>query len=335
MLNRTCSLLVVVCVLHMSVMLLFYLKNFTRNTPAPTHLNRGPETVRLTLTEEEPAPQTDSEDNNTLPQCPDTPPNLVGPLQVDFSDPVKLEKLEKDPQLSLGGRHTPSKCVSQQKVAIIIPFRNREHHLKYWLFYMHPLLQKQQLDYGVYVIEQDGENKFNRAKLLNVGYTEALKEYDYNCFVFSDVDLIPVDDRNIYKCFDQPRHLSVAMDKFRFRLPYKQYFGGVSAMSKKQYLKINGFPNNFWGWGGEDDDIYNRLSYRGMTISRPAGAIGRCKMIRHTRDKLNESNPQRFTRIHHTRQTMDTDGINSLTYKVVALEKKQLYTKIIVDIGKP
>lgn len=42
------------------------------------------------------------------------------------------------------------------------------------------------------------------------------------------------------------------------RLPYYQYFGGVSSLSKEQYLKINGFPNNYWGWGGEDDDIYNR-----------------------------------------------------------------------------
>ena len=48
---------------------------------------------------------------------------------------------------------------------------------------------------------------FNRAKLLNVGFKEALKDYDYNCFVFSDVDLIPMNDHNTYRCFSQPRHL--------------------------------------------------------------------------------------------------------------------------------
>lgn len=45
---------------------------------------------------------------------------------------------------------------------------------------------------------------------------------------------------------------------FSSRLPYAGYFGGVSGLSKKQFLKINGFPNEYWGWGGEDDDIYNR-----------------------------------------------------------------------------
>lgn len=184
-------------------------------------------------------------------------------------------------------------------------------------------------------LNQDGEQIFNRAKLLNVGYTEALKEYDYECFIFSDVDLIPMDDRNTYKCFSQPRHLSVSMDKFGFRLPYNQYFGGVSSMSKEQYLKINGFPNNYWGWGGEDDDIYNRLASKGMSISRPSGEVGKCRMIRHDRDKKNEPNPQRFDRIAHTRETMYKDGINSLSYRVVKTEKFDLFTKITVDVGKP
>lgn len=66
-------------------------------------------------------------------------------------------------------------------------------------------------------LHQAGESMFNRAKLLNVGFKEALKDYDYNCFVFSDVDLIPMNDHNAYRCFSQPRHISVAMDKFGFR----------------------------------------------------------------------------------------------------------------------
>lgn len=41
-------------------------------------------------------------------------------------------------------------------------------------------------------------------------------------------------------------------------LPYKEFFGGVSGLTVEQFKKINGFPNAFWGWGGEDDDLWNR-----------------------------------------------------------------------------
>ncbi|XP_056586276.1 beta-1,4-galactosyltransferase 1 [Triplophysa dalaica] len=271
--------------------------------------------------------------HKALEPCPQTSPLLVGPMQVEFSQPMTLDQVRtENPQLDLGGRYAPSNCVAVQKVAIIIPFRNREEHLKYWLHYLHPILQRQQIDYGIYIIQQDGQSTFNRAKLLNVGYAEAVKEYDWNCFVFSDVDIVPMDDRNTYMCSSQPRHLSVSMDKFGFRLPYLDYFGGVSAMSKHQFLKINGFPNEYWGWGGEDDDIFNRLKLRGMKITRPSGDIGKCRMIRHKRDQKNEPNPQRFNRITKTKTTINKDGINSLKYKVTLIEKEMLYTKITVDI---
>ncbi|XP_040819571.1 beta-1,4-galactosyltransferase 1 isoform X1 [Ochotona curzoniae] len=271
-----------------------------------------------------------------LPACPEESPLLVGPRSVDFNVHVDLELLAKqNPEVKLGGRHSPKNCTSPHKVAIIIPFRNRQEHLKYWLYYLHPILQRQQLDYGIYVINQAGDSMFNRAKLLNIGFQESLKDYDYNCFVFSDVDLIPMDDRNSYRCFSQPRHISVAMDKFGFSLPYVQYFGGVSALSKQQFLAINGFPNNYWGWGGEDDDIFNRLIFKGMSISRPNAVVGRCRMIRHSRDKKNEPNPQRFDRIAHTKETMLSDGLNSLTYQVLDIQRYPLYTKITVDVGTP
>ncbi|XP_039103012.1 beta-1,4-galactosyltransferase 1 [Hyaena hyaena] len=272
----------------------------------------------------------------SLPACPEESPLLVGPMVIEFNMPVDLKLVEKqNPEVKVGGRYTPKNCISPHKVAIIIPFRNRQEHLKYWLYYLHPILQRQQLDYGIYVINQAGETMFNRAKLLNIGFQEALKDYDYNCFVFSDVDLIPMNDHNAYRCFSQPRHISVAMDKFGFSLPYVQYFGGVSALSKQQFLTINGFPNNYWGWGGEDDDIFNRLVFRGMSVSRPNAVVGKCRMIRHSRDKKNEPNPQRFDRIAHTKETMLSDGLNTLRYEVLDIEKNPLYTKITVDIGTP
>ncbi|CAL8262463.1 unnamed protein product [Lota lota] len=360
--HKICKLVVLLCLLHISVVLIFYVRSFDvrrafiqkqqtfirRNLtfrPYPTALNvvlttKGPAAATqernqgISSTKE--LPVGGSRQTVELEKCPETSPLLVGALHIEFKTPVSLEQVMKDNvDVRPGGRYTPKDCVALQKVAIIIPFRNREEHLKFWLYYLHPILQRQQLDYGVFVINQGGTETFNRAKLLNVGYMEALKDYDYGCFVFSDVDLIPMDDRNTYKCFDQPRHLSVSMDKFGFRLPYWQFFGGVSAMSKEQFLKINGFPNNYWGWGGEDDDIYNRLSMKGMSISRASGTVGKCRMIRHDRDKKNEPNPQRFNRLAHTRENMGKDGINSLTYKVINKERRPLYTYITVEVGKP
>ncbi|XP_051513614.1 beta-1,4-galactosyltransferase 1-like [Myxocyprinus asiaticus] len=341
-LDRTCSLVVLLCFLHISVTLIYYIRNsdsrqtFVQNHQTPQSHRKLTEQRVTTEETRPPSVSNDTVTERKLETCPDNPPKLVGPLRVEFSDPVTLDLVrEQNPALQPGGRFKPEECIAQQKVAMIIPFRNRDEHLKFWLYYMHPILQRQQLDYGVYVIVQDGDELFNRAKLLNIGYVETLKEYDYQCFVFSDVDLIPMDDRNIYKCFSQPRHLSVSMDKFGFRLPYTQFFGGVSSLSKEQYLKINGFPNNYWGWGGEDDDIFNRISFKGMSVSRPDGVIGRCRMIRHNRDDKNDPNPQRFDQIAHTRQTMGQDGISSLSYKVLKVEKNQLFTKITVDVGKP
>jgi hypothetical protein len=53
---------------------------------------------------------------------------------------------------------------------------------------------------------------------MNIGYVESIKLYNnYTCFIFHDVDLLPEDDRNLYTCSNRPRHLSVSIDKFKYR----------------------------------------------------------------------------------------------------------------------
>ena len=64
---------------------------------------------------------------------------------------------------------------------------------------------------------QEGKNTFNKAEIMNIAFVEALKLFPYQCFVFHDVDLVPEDDRNMYSCPVQPRHMSVAIDEMGYK----------------------------------------------------------------------------------------------------------------------
>lgn len=90
---------------------------------------------------------------------------------------------------------------------------------------------------------------------MNAGFMEAWKMVDASCFIFHDVDLLPEDDRNMYSCPGQPRHLSVAVDTFNYILPYQNLVGGVLNIKGEHFFTVNGYSNLFWGWGGEDDDM--------------------------------------------------------------------------------
>ena len=197
---------------------------------------------------------------------------------------------------------------------------------------LHPMLRRQQLDYGVYVIEQSASSQFNRAMLMNIGFVEAMKRHDYQCTVFHDVDLIPENDLTIYSCSEQPRHLSSAVDKFGYKLPYPQIFGGVSVLSETHFRLVNGFSNLYYGWGGEDDDMFRRISAKGLNVTRYQPQYARYRMISHTRDKDNEDNPFRFSLLETAEDRMDLDGLSSLNYTVLAVKLLDSHTRILVKI---
>ncbi|XP_028325831.1 beta-1,4-galactosyltransferase 3-like isoform X1 [Gouania willdenowi] len=269
-----------------------------------------------------------------LPYCPKTSPLIGGRINVRIHSNFTMQEVQrKNPLVVRGGRYRPPDCEARHRTAIIIPHRDREHHLKVLLYFLHPFLQRQQLNYGFYVIHQAGNYTYNKAKLMNVGFREAMKDEDWDCLFFHDVDLIPEDNRNTYVCDANPKHVSVAIDKFGYELPYNQVFGGVTALSPLHYLKMNGFPNNYWGWGGEDDDIGDRVSLAGMSISRPSLKVGRYKMIKHKLDKGNNANTKRFNMLSKTSQTWKEDGMNTVESRVISREYHPLYTNITVDVG--
>lgn len=232
----------------------------------------------------------------------------------------------KSTGLSPGGQYR-SKCTPLQRVAIIVPFRKRKHHLAVFLHHMRYFLQLQAMfDYRIFVIEQfDESHSFNRAKLFNIGFEQTAAQFD--CFIFHDVELIPIDLKNLYLCANQPRHLSYIIDG---KIRYEHIFGGVIALTRKQVLAANGFSNRFWGWGGEDDEARNRHVSEGHSVVRLIYDLQTYIKLPHGKEKLNNVNPKRFALIKAGKRNYKQDGLNTLKYQLISKKKFDSFTLISV-----
>lgn len=67
----------------------------------------------------------------------------------------------------------------------------------------------------------------------------------------------------------------------RYLLDYEELFGGAIAITRDQFTLVNGFSNQYFGWGGEDDDLYRRLSSNGIEIIRLSPTVSSYRMLPH------------------------------------------------------
>ncbi|CAH8872897.1 unnamed protein product [Trichobilharzia szidati] len=213
---------------------------------------------------------------------------------------------------------TPMGCSTSMSSAIIIPYRNRDEHLRIVTNHLHAFIRHQKIPYTIFVIEQTGETKFNRGALLNAGFLEVSKLQEYSCFILHDVDKLPEDDRITYTCNSRPTHFSSALSQNAYKVLYRDFFGGVVGFTRQQFLEINGFSNLYEGWGGEDDDLLTRVSQTKNGVFRIGPDIGRYYTLSHATDKLNEVNPDRFTLLKHASTRIKSDGLNTLNYSVIS-----------------
>lgn len=244
--------------------------------------------------------------------------------------------------------------VDATSVAIIVPFRdlhpaqNRSKHLKAFVPHMVKFLTKQKKDglvsdFHIYIMNQsDDGRKFNRGKLLNIGFDMARKsKRGHDVFIFHDVDLLPNDDLGAwYARFPKtPIHIARVWDRYSGN---PKYFGGVVSFSSSDYKRINGFPNTFWGWGGEDDEMQNRLAKLGIKFIAPDK--GTLKDL----EEMNIEEKMAFLRknrdwkcmvkwelLEEHEKTWKTNGLADLNYKVIqtdSLDPKNKSSKITVDV---
>jgi glycosyltransferase involved in cell wall biosynthesis len=149
---------------------------------------------------------------------------------------------------------------------------------------------KPELVYPLQYIEQE-DNGSRKALMLNKAIFLSDSEY----LIFADDDCIPPSQfieahvkksgkkkcllgKHIYIDNNIPRYTVFDFfDLLYWKIKYRIYFsqnhptrpklnGGNFSVYKKLLVNINGFDNDFVGWGYDDDDIRNRLVRSGVVL---------------------------------------------------------------------
>ncbi len=204
--------------------------------------------------------------------------------------------------------------LGNHKMGLIVPYRDRAEHIKRFLPHMLSYLAKRDVDAAVYIIEQEDGKDFNRARLLNIGVLEAEIACDY--FVMHDVDMLPLDVD--YSYASAPTHLAAAASQFNYSLPYDQYFGGVTLFSREILEAVNGYSNQYWGWGLEDDDMAQRCFSAGHTLQRRFP--GRIESLSHERivdEERYQKNLDQLRARYANKVSRTSDGLDTCQYSVI------------------
>jgi glycosyltransferase involved in cell wall biosynthesis len=155
--------------------------------------------------------------------------------------------------MSLQTRYSRKKISNKEKkLSIIIPYRNRETALTHIIPSLQEYVSKQVEDYEILVVEQANDKPFNKGLMNNIGCLNSTG--DYLCF--HDVDLIP--EFADYSYPTLPSHLSSHCSQFNYINIPDKIMGGVILFTREHFTMVNGYSNEYSGWGKEDDDLYER-----------------------------------------------------------------------------
>ena len=150
------------------------------------------------------------------------------------------------------------------KLGVCVPYRNREEHMKVFVPHVSNFLDKMGIEHTIYLAHQCDEKLFNRGLMKNIAAKYA---FDDGCdyIVWHDIDMVPEDESCDYSYNpDSPKHLAVRISQSDYGLKYQEYFGGAVLFTKEQVMATNGYSNDYWDWGMEDDDLFWRCVQEGL-----------------------------------------------------------------------
>lgn len=181
------------------------------------------------------------------------------------------------------------------------------------------------------VVEEDtpSPHRFNRGALLNIGFRLAPAS---TSVLFHDVDLLPCAAllRNEYHGSTPAgtvRHLGMRWNRYSSN---PQYLGGVVGLHAQDFVRINGFPATFWGWGGEDDALAVRCRRANLRIVRPSVGTytdqeglplqAKLSLLRATDAKCRD----KWEQLAAERQGQPRAGLAEVAYTVEKTHKRKL-----------
>jgi N-terminal domain of galactosyltransferase/N-terminal region of glycosyl transferase group 7 len=136
-----------------------------------------------------------------------------------------------------------------------------EKHQNYMMDYLKTNFPK--LKYSFVVVEQNNDLPFNRGRLLNIGFIKGMQEHKKQekntipYFCMHNTDIFPLENVD-YSYSNGLRDIH----------GYVGGIGGLTIIDFQSYNRFNGYPNNFFGWGGEDICVKDRVESLGIRIDR-------------------------------------------------------------------
>ncbi|KAK2587503.1 hypothetical protein KPH14_003203 [Odynerus spinipes] len=206
---------------------------------------------------------------------------------------------------------------SEYRLAILVPFRDRFDELLIFAQHMKEFLDKQNIDYHIFILNQFDRYRFNRASLINVGFHETSKDFHY--VAMHDVDLLPLNNELLYVYPSKgPYHIS--SPDLHPRYHYPTFVGGILLITREHYMQVNGMSNKYWGWGLEDDEFYVRLKEAGLSITRPQNiSTGTHNTFKHVHDRNHRKRDMMkcYNQREVTRKRDRETGLNNVSYKIM------------------
>lgn len=181
----------------------------------------------------------------------------------------------------------------KHKLGVCVPYRNREEHLHTFIPKVGRFLKERDIDFQIYICHQVDEKLFNRGATKNIAAKHAIEDgCDY--VVFHDIDMIPEDGADYSYPTEGPRHIATQISQMDYQLKYHEYFGGAVLFTKEHLEATNGYSNDYWDWGMEDDDLFWRCHEEGLTSDTYLQKKTKQKYLRYNGDNAYSKVP--FTR---------------------------------------